>query len=48
VKCAAPVIVTRGLYHDLLNERSITMGKYFIAWLLGAPVFLLVIIYFLF
>jgi len=24
------------------------MGKYFIAWLLGVPVFLLLIIYFLF
>jgi hypothetical protein len=42
------VIVTRDLFHDLLNKRSIAMGKYLIAWLLGIPALLLVIIYFVF
>jgi len=33
---------------DAKHERRIVMGKYFIAWLLGVPAFVLVLIYLIF
>ena len=33
---------------DHLHTQERSMGKYFIGWLLGVPVFVLVILYFLF
>jgi hypothetical protein len=31
--------------HDVLSAKEVIMGKYFLAWLLGVPAGLLVIIY---
>lgn len=35
-------------HHELSQPVGVVMGKYFIAWLLGVPVFVLALFYFFF